>query len=139
MFKILGDVRMKSIKSTVMIFAFIVVTFFSAVTVNYAAITTSSEDAKNSLTVIVEKPLLGHLNYPMNLSEVHDEDGEFSYLGGARGIFVHGNYAYIASWGDHSITIMDITDPTNPVLKSEVFDGDGEFSKLRHAVSIDVQ
>jgi len=57
-------------------------------------------------------------------------------LDGAENVFISGDYAYIASVADDSLTIMDISDPTDPVLKSEVYDGDGEFSELDGARSV---
>ncbi|MCF7844477.1 MAG: DUF4215 domain-containing protein [Kiritimatiellales bacterium] len=46
---------------------------------------------------------------------------------------IPGQYAILTARGDNSVTIMDISDPTNPVKKSEIYDGDGEFSKLSGA------
>ena len=51
-------------------------------------------------------------------------------------MFVSGNYAYVASQYDNSLSIIDISNPASPVLKSQVYDGDGEFSKLAGAWSV---
>ncbi|MFH0818780.1 MAG: hypothetical protein V1898_02180 [Patescibacteria group bacterium] len=73
---------------------------------------------------------------PVLMSEVYDGDGEFSKLQWADSVYVSGNYAYVTSLWDNSLTIMDISDPIDPVLMSEVYDGDGEFSKLNAANSV---
>ncbi|MFA6357516.1 MAG: DUF2341 domain-containing protein, partial [Candidatus Omnitrophota bacterium] len=46
-----------------------------------------------------------------------------------------GRYACVTSMVDSSLTIMDITDPANPALKSEIADGAGGLSKLAGAES----
>lgn len=69
-------------------------------------------------------------------SEIYDGNGGFNRLNGTTGVFVSGNYAYVASQYDHSLTIIDISNPASPVLKSQVYDGDGEFNRLEGAWSV---
>ncbi len=68
---------------------------------------------------------------PVLESEVYDGDGEFSKLSYPENLVVDGDYAYVVSKGsDNALTIIDITDPSDPDLVAEVWDGDGEFSRL---------
>ena len=60
---------------------------------------------------------------PKLVSEIYDEDGQFSLLKIVRWISVSGNYAYIASIVDSSLTIVDISDPYAPKLAAEIADG----------------
>ncbi|MBU1924260.1 MAG: DUF2341 domain-containing protein, partial [Candidatus Omnitrophica bacterium] len=46
-----------------------------------------------------------------------------------------GAYACVVSIVDSSLTIMDVSDPANPVLKAEISDGVGGFSRLNGARS----
>jgi prepilin-type N-terminal cleavage/methylation domain-containing protein len=71
---------------------------------------------------------------PQLQSNVYRFDGEFSKLENAHGNFVVGNTAYVVGMGnDDALTIMDVTNKTDPVLLSEVWHNDGEFSKLDDA------
>ena len=73
---------------------------------------------------------------PELLAEIYDGDGTFSRLAVARGVFVSGTTAYVASRGDSSLTIIDVSDPMNPALLAEVYDEDGTFSRLDQATSV---
>lgn len=86
-----------------------------------------SDGDSDSLTIIdITDP-----EDPKLLSEVYDEDGEFSRLGTPTSIFVQGKYAYITSAGtDDALTIIDISDPTDPDLVSEIYEGLGDYDKL---------
>ncbi len=68
---------------------------------------------------------------PVIKSEVYDGDGEFNKLNNIDKIRIYGNYAYVVTASsEDALTIIDISDPTDPDLQSEVYDGDGEFNKL---------
>jgi len=54
--------------------------------------------------------------------------GSPNYLGGARGIYVSGSYAYVASNTDGYLSIFDISDPSNPTLTGSVAIGAGPLS-----------
>lgn len=56
-------------------------------------------------------------------SEVYDGDGEFSRLYSVNDIFVQGNYAYAVSPDDYGLIIMDISNPLDPIKKSETANG----------------
>ncbi len=42
-----------------------------------------------------------------------------------RGVYVSGNYAYVASAGSNALEIVDITNPATPVHKSSISNGVG--------------
>jgi len=73
---------------------------------------------------------------PCLAGTIQDEDGEFSRLNVARSVHVAANKAYVVSGDDDSLTIIDVSDPADPVLLSEVYDGDGEFSRLDNPMDI---
>ena len=79
---------------------------------------------------------------PELLAEIYDGDGTFSRLAVARGVFVSGTTAYVPSSGagptsfDESLTLIDVSDPMNPVLLAEIYDGDGTFSRLAGAYTV---
>ncbi|MFA5145741.1 MAG: DUF2341 domain-containing protein, partial [Candidatus Omnitrophota bacterium] len=56
-------------------------------------------------------------------------DGDYEFR-------LSGRYACVVSMGDSSLTIMDITDPANPGLKSEISNGTGDFSNLSGVQSV---
>jgi len=58
---------------------------------------------------------------PLEVGEVYDGTGN------ARGIFVSGNYAYVADNTD-GLEIIDISDPTNPVEVGQVVDTGNAYS-----------
>jgi len=66
---------------------------------------------------------------PKPLSEVYDDDGTFSRLNGAGSVYVSGTRAYVTSFEDDSLTIIDVSDPMNPALLAEV--GDNSLRCLR--------
>ena len=99
----------------------------------------SSTDDQLEVTGGIASYFSGRVSDPKLMSEVYDGDGEFSRLSGPTGVAVSGDYAYIASGTDDSLTIIDISDPADPALVSEVYDGDGEFSRLNSAFDVVVQ
>ncbi len=46
--------------------------------------------------------------------------GEPNFLESAHWVDVSGNYAYVVSYDDNSLSVFDISDPANPVLSSTV-------------------
>ncbi|MHB8859878.1 MAG: LVIVD repeat-containing protein [Thermoleophilia bacterium] len=51
------------------------------------------------------------------------------HLSGADGLSIEGNYAYIASGGSNSLSIIDITDPLTPVMVSSLTDPSGRLDR----------
>jgi hypothetical protein len=60
----------------------------------------------------------------------------FNNLSFAFDVFVKDNIAYMSSFGDSALSIIDVSDPANPTLLSEAIDGDGEFSSLSGALAV---
>jgi Uncharacterized conserved protein len=58
-------------------------------------------------------------------------------LNGALSVFVSGNYAYVASYYNNALEIVDISDPANPVHKGNIADGAGG-AQLYNADSVSV-
>ncbi len=50
-------------------------------------------------------------------------DNSTTALSGAIGVFVQDNYAYVASYSDNGLEILDISDPTNPTHVGKITDG----------------
>ena len=75
---------------------------------------------------------------PALLAEIKDGVGGFSQLDGAVGVTVEGTTAYVASYVDDSLTIIDVSTPASPVLLAEIKDGVGGFSQLLGAWSVTV-
>ena len=42
-----------------------------------------------------------------------------------EGVFVSGNYAYVASPGSNALEIVDVSNPANPVHKASIINGAG--------------
>ena len=77
---------------------------------------------------------------PTAVSSVHDGEGGFDWLDGARSITtVHiGDhyYALVAAQDDHSVEIIDITDPADPTAASSVVNNQDGFLVLHQARSV---
>ncbi|WOO41349.1 hypothetical protein [Rubellicoccus peritrichatus] len=68
---------------------------------------------------------------PIEVARIEDGDSaNFNSLASARGIELEGNYAYISSRSDNALTIVDVSDPTNPTFVSKLQDGVGGFDFL---------
>ncbi len=101
-------------------------------------------DAEGGVGIGTTNPLAGLHVAPSNqgvfqaqlLAEVFDGDGEFSRLVFPHSIFVSNNIAYVASQLSDSLTVMDVSNPSNPILLTEVYNGDGEFNALDGARSV---
>ena len=50
-------------------------------------------------------------------------------LSGADGLYIDGSYAYIASGGSNSLSIIDITNPLTPVMVSSLTDTSGRLDR----------
>ena len=78
---------------------------------------------------------------PISVTILVDGQDGFDALDGADAIEVvelsGRTYAIVASWGDHAIQIIDITDPAAPVPVSSVFDSQPGFA-LKEAVDVRV-
>ena len=78
---------------------------------------------------------------PISAAVLVDGQDGFDALDGADAIEVVDlsgrTYAVVASWGDHAIQIIDITDPASPVPVSSVFDSQPGFA-LKEAVDVRV-
>ncbi len=88
----------------------------------------------HSLTIIDVSDLMGA--GPQLLAEVTDEVGGFTKLEGANSVFVSGTTAYVTSSVEHSLTIIDVSNPSSPQLLAELYDDDGTFSQLAGAVQV---
>ena len=55
---------------------------------------------------------------PGNIGSVSDGTN----LNDSRGVDVHGDYAYVASYGNDSVSVIDVSDPTSPVRVGTVSD-----------------
>jgi hypothetical protein len=73
---------------------------------------------------------------PRVLFERTDESMGYTNLFGARAVAVTGNLLAVAAEYDHGITLLDITDPQSPVLRSQFRDGDGSFTNLNEASGV---
>ncbi len=61
---------------------------------------------------------------PTAIGNITDDSkgGPAPSLNGAYDVFVSGKYAYVASWGDHALQIIDISDPSNPTAIGNITD-----------------
>lgn len=53
---------------------------------------------------------------PIKLSEIYDGDGQFEYLQHVYGIWVEDDYLYAVASQDRALTVIDVSDKTNPTL-----------------------
>ena len=60
------------------------------------------------------------------------------YFDGVSEIAVSGNYAYVVSSGDDSVTVLDISYPDKPLLLSVIRDEVDGFTKLNGARTVAV-
>jgi hypothetical protein len=71
---------------------------------------------------------------PQILGAAFDNGGQpsspFTRLGGADGIFVTNNIAYVTAENDNALTIINVSDPRNLVKLAEVVDGINGFNGL---------
>ena len=100
----------------------------------------------SKVVVIVESLLLRdeRANQPTKIVGMDAEtDGQngFDELGRANGVdtFTIGSstYAIVVSWDDHSVTIIDVSDPVNIVEVDTETDGNNGFNELRQAFAVD--
>lgn len=68
---------------------------------------------------------------PIEVARIEDGDSaNFDSLASSRGIELEGDYAYINSRDDDALTIIDISDPSNPVFVAKIQDGVDGFNDL---------
>ena len=60
-------------------------------------------------------------------------------LDGAHSVYVQGNYAYVASFNDDGLQVIDISDPTNPVGVGQLTEADNSSLALATPISVFVQ
>ncbi|OGZ18691.1 MAG: hypothetical protein A2175_00150 [Candidatus Nealsonbacteria bacterium RBG_13_42_11] len=63
--------------------------------------------------------------------------GNATGLEGAMGVDVVGNYAYVASYNDSAMSIIDISDPANATETGVIFDDSMAYSEEQVATAID--
>ncbi|GAB6283837.1 MAG: hypothetical protein STSR0009_00360 [Methanoregula sp.] len=78
---------------------------------------------------------------PININPEHkgsiSNGSGGALLSNPNGIFVSGNYAYITSWANNALEIVDITNPAAPVHKGSIANGAGGALLLRpHGVFV---
>ncbi len=63
-------------------------------------------------------------NNPVHVGSIQDDNqgGTAQELDGARSLYVQGKYAYIASYDDDGLEIIDISDPSNPTHAGSITD-----------------
>ncbi|PLW80738.1 hypothetical protein C0585_01170, partial [Candidatus Woesearchaeota archaeon] len=80
---------------------------------------------------------------PVEVGYVIDNNlgGSATTLDGANNVFVSGGYAYITSFGDEGLSVVDVSDPTNPVEVGSVRDTEsgGTATTLDNAYGVFVQ
>jgi len=81
---------------------------------------------------------------PYEIGSINDSAGGGSgtVLNGACSVYVVGDYAYVASYTDDSLSIIDVSDPSSPVEVGSVNDsswGGGSASALNGAYGVFVQ
>jgi hypothetical protein len=62
---------------------------------------------------------------PVHKGSILNGGGIAPFLNSPQGVFVSGNYAYVASAGSNALEIVDVSDPTNPVHKGSILNGGG--------------
>ena len=67
---------------------------------------------------------------PVNVNPFHkgslsDGNGGAPFLNISRGVYVSGNYAYVASAGSNALEIVDVSDPANPTHRGSIVNGSG--------------
>ena len=70
------------------------------------------------------------------LARLTDGNGGFNRLGGARDVFLKGSVAYVTSFTEHALSVIDISDPASPQLLAEIVDGQGGFNRLQNAEKV---
>jgi hypothetical protein len=64
---------------------------------------------------------------PVNVNPMHKgsivNGSDGAALSGAYGVYISGNYAYIASYASNALEIVDISNPAKPVHKGSIVDG----------------
>ena len=62
--------------------------------------------------------------YPTLVAQFQDGTDDFVNLQGAASVVLEDNYAYVVAQDDSSLTIIDLSDPANPVLLKTIKDGE---------------
>lgn len=70
------------------------------------------------------------------LARLTDGNGGFNRLSGARDVLVKGSVAYLTSFTEHALSIIDVSDPASPQLLAEIVDGQGGFNRLQNAEKV---
>ena len=73
---------------------------------------------------------------PRHVTTLIDDESGFDALAGAVGIASSGTLIAVASRLDDSVSLIDITNPSSPFLRSVMTDGIGGFNHLNGAVSV---
>jgi hypothetical protein len=95
---------------------------------NYAYVTASTD---NGLTIIdITDPTT-----PREVGQINDSEGggTATTLDGAYGLYVVGDYAYVAANDDDGLSIIDVSDPSNPIEISQINSSGGEASVMNFA------
>ena len=67
------------------------------------------------------------------LFQVQDGAGAYTNLAGASMAAVSGNLLAVSSYTDGAVTLVDIGNPSSPVLSAQIWDGTGAFTNLAGA------
>jgi hypothetical protein len=75
----------------------------------YAYVTAPFDDALSIIDV-------SNKSNPVEVGYINDTEsqGTAQLLDGAQGVYVSGKYAYVTANSDHGLSIIDVSDPTNP-------------------------
>ena len=84
------------------------------------------------LSVTGGRPILE----PEVLFQVQDETAPWTGLGGATGLAVSGSLLAVAGAGDGAVSLVDLTNPEAPVLRSTLRDGPGQYTNLAGATGV---
>ena len=101
----------------------------------YALVAAYNSDALQILDIT-------NVSSPIPVSNVTDDVGGFTKLDKPTAVAVANidskTYALVTAEADHSVSIINITDPQNPILASHVTDGVGDFTKLENPQGVAV-
>ena len=101
--------------------------------------TTASSSARRTTVAFNNTKTSFVPSSPIGVGSIVDGAGGADELLGAYDIAVAGDYAYVASFSDGGVQVLDISDPTNPVGVGSITDGANGADRLNAAASIAVE
>jgi hypothetical protein len=91
-----------------------------------------TNDPRAGLDISASAPILS----ARRLFQVRDETASYTNLATARSLAAFGNLLAVLGGADDGVTVLSVSSPQSPILRSQFREGDGGFTNLRGALGL---